>query len=525
MRVGGKQENHEEMIMSQTALIPGVEPFILEPPLASVSFKDARLLEPLHREYTVHQGQTSFLCAPASSVRVPTYMHFEEALKPDLSVQFPGIRNVPSRVTIKQTNNLIRPASRTGVVWHTIGLHGDENHLRFHHINDKANLCDVPPLLRCQVPPLVNFGSTREDIKSESKTSEDTVRQLQQVYERSADYETHWSSELQDEWNDDLKALKMPAELTSVISQNFGIKKWESDEAYERAMKHEGDLAERQRLGEEKYEYRSLGTNDSADTNRSTDYDNGIWSDDEGGNAGFDRGGDHITNEGMRKTQGDRPNDHQERKHWFPWFRAILNEEGWTAVQWVPEGFTPIGMWTPEREAEIRNHPKFPALVALYQVLFSGRSIEELDIDKDPNTAAKWLARAKDFKAPLDCIPESDWQKAIGHYACTVVLNNRGTLKILAPLDAPIADAVTAFNKERQKARRKAIDNARQDAKAKRLGKKATKSLIEECVKRIDEAYDGVLIMSHRGITINDLDDVTPAEVIFSAISRGQPQH
>jgi hypothetical protein len=184
-----------------------------------------------------------------------------------------------------------------------------------------------------------------------------------------------------------------------------------------------------------------------------------------------------------------------------------LNEEGWTAVQWVPEGFTPIGMWTPEREAEIRNHPRFPEQVALYQVFFSGRSIDELDIDKDPNTAAKWLARAKEIRNPLDSIPESERQRAIGHYACTVVLNNRGTLKILAPLDAPVADAVTALENERQKARRKAIDNAKQVAKAKGLGKKATSALIEERVKRIDEAYDGVLIMSHRGITINDLDE------------------
>lgn len=380
---------------------------------------------------------------------------------------------------------VILPASQTGAVWHHIGLHGDEHALRFHHIDDDANLSE-PFILRCEEEPYVNFGSTREDIQAITELGRKYVERLCNDYEmseaanRRVGINPEWTLELQKEWAADINMmLDEPAEIIKVKVE----RKHTTVEQQARASCKEGVL-------EDKAGYCSQ-----------------LFTEDEPGDPGFDRAGDYIANYGQRNTKGDRPNDHQERKHWFPWFRAVLNEEGWTTVDWLPEGFTAIGGRTAEREAEIRNHPKFPAQLALYQVLFSGRSIEELDIDKDPNTVAKWLARAKDFKGPLDCIPGSDWQKAIGHYACTVVLNNRGTLKILAPLDAPIADAVTAFNKERQKARRKAIDNAKQDAKAKGLGKKATQALIDERSKRIEEAYDEVLIMAHRGITINDLDE------------------
>lgn len=245
------------------------------------------------------------------------------------------------------------------------------------------------------------------------------------------------------------------------------------------------------------------------------DYDRHTHSpdDEDDCDAGFEADG--ISYDGMRATVGDSPNDHQERKHWFPFFRAVLNEEGWAYSRWVPEGFTDINGWTPEREAEIRNHPKFPAFVALYQVFFSGRSIEELNINKDPNTVAQWLARAREIKS--DFISDSDRQKSIGHYVCTVILNNRRSSKILAPLGAP-EEAVKALNRERQKSRRKAMDNARQDAKTKRLGKKATDALITESVMRIDKAYEGVLVMEDRGFTIDDLYPVTPADVIFSSI-------
>jgi hypothetical protein len=368
-------------------------------------------------------------------------------------------------------------------VWHHIGLHGDEQHLRFHHIDDGVNLSE-PTVLRCEEEPHVNFGSTREDIQAITELGRKYVERLCHDYEmseaanRRVGINPEWTPELQREWAADINMmLDEPAEIIKV------------------RFKRKHTTAEQQACASRKESV--LG--DKAG------YCSQLFTEDEQGDPGFDRAGDYIANYGQRNTKGDRPNDHQERKHWFPWFRAVLNEEGWTTVDWLPEGFTAIGGRTPEREAEIRNHPKFPALVALYQVLFSGRSIEELDIDKDPNTVAKWLARAKEIKGPLDCIPQSDWQKAIGHYICTIVLNNRGTLKILAPLDAPVADAVTAFKNEWQKARRKAIDNAKQVAKTKGLGKKATKALIAERVKRIDEAYDGVLIMSHRGITINDL--------------------
>jgi hypothetical protein len=494
VRVGGKQQNCEEMFMSQTALIPGFEPLILEPSVVPASFNGARLLQPIPYQ-TIH-GVPIHVYAQKHPCPITSYPSGEQDWV-DVSLRS-WVKSTKTRTSDQNylceyrynryihCKGVILSAAQTATVWQM----------------EPSKVCE-----RDEVPKSFRLD---EDVQAEVDAARDAVRKL------VAEYENDWQTQAEQEQllrshikkaqlHNDLihdspaimcgKLAQPPEELEN--SWNAELRKYD--------LPPEMDFYPPQFV-HKTYDGRERSRNDEDDRD-----------------AGFEADG--ISYDGMRETQGDRPNDHQERKHWFPWFRGVLNEEGWTAVKWVPEGFTAIGGWTPEREAEIRNHPKFPALVALYQVLFSGRSIDELDIDKDSDTTAKLLARAKEIKGPLDSIPESDWQKAIGHYACTVVLNNRGTLKILAPLDGPVADAVTALNKERQKVRRKAIDNAKQDAKARGLGKKAAKALIAERVKRIDQAYDEVLIMEHRGITINDLDDVTPAEVIFSAISRGQPQH
>jgi hypothetical protein len=505
------------------------------------SFRNVCLQQPIPARHTPLQGQMPYIRRPlVEAVReepepvtsAPTHLHFADLSPRPQGIQFRHPVHLKWaaadfervwRFDELMNNNGPRDVVRDGDDW-SHPAHSESTLLPASETADLWHM-EIPPPVPKE-PQRLSFGSTRADVRANIELSRNYVERLRNDYEQSktvnqqAGAEPVWTFELQERWNEDLKVLGMPEEPVYVVTKGFAVKKWESDEAYARAIEHEEDLAERRRLEEEKYAYQSATSEDSADRNQRTDYDDAVWSDDESGDSGFDRAGDHITNDGMRETRGDRPNDHQERKHWFPFFRAILNEEGWTAVEyeWGPEGFTAVGGRTPEHEAEIRNHPRFPELVALYQVLFSGRSIDELGIDKDPNTAAKWLARAKEIRNPLDRIPESERQRAIGHYVCTIVLNNRAMLKVLAPLDAPIADAVAAFNNERQQARRKAIDNAKQDAKAKGLGKKAAKAFIAERVKRIDKAYDGVLIMAHRGITFNELDYVTPADVIFSNI-------
>lgn len=499
--------------MSKIALLPDVEPFIPEPTVASVSFNGARLRQPITYK-TIH-GVPIHIYAQEHPCPSPSYPAPEQRrVEPSLRHWAKSTKGYPTDPNYLckdrcdrhvYCGGVVLPASQTGVVWHLIGLHGDEHRLRFHHIDDDANLSE-PSVLRCEEEPHVNFGSTREDIQATTELGRKYVERLRHDYEmseaanRRVGINPKWTPELQKEWAADIiRVLDKPAEIIKVKVE----RKLAAAEQQARAYSKESVR-----------EYKA-------------GYCSQLFTEDEQGDPGFDRASDYIANYGQRDTKGDHPNHHQERKHWFPFFRAILNEEGWNAIEyeWGPEGFTAVAGRTPEREAEIRNHPRFRELVALYQVLFSGRSIEELDIDKDPNAVAKLLDRAKDIRNPLDSIPESERQKAIGNYVCTIVLNNRAMLKILAPLDAPFAEAATALKKDRLKTRRKAIDNAKQDAKARGLGKNATEALIVERVERIDKAYGEALIMEDRGLTINDLDDPTPADVIFSTISRGQLQH
>ena len=448
--------------MHQTALKSDHERCIFERFVASDLFNGARLLEPIL--YKALHGVPIHVYAQEHPVPAASYPSGDQDWV-DLSLRG-WAKSLKTHTTDQNRlceyrynqyvycKGTILPAAQTATVWQI-----------------------EPPKVRerNEVPESFRLD---EDVQAEVDAAHQAVRKL------VSDYENDWRTQVEHEdlLRGRIKRAERFKDLDS-IHESAAIMSGKLARPSEKPENYWNTELRKYHLPQEIDFYPPRFVHKTSDGHvRSRDDENGR-------DAGFEADG--ISYDGMRETVGDCPNDHQERKRWFPWFRAILNEEGWTYGQWVPEGFTDINGWTPEREAEIRNHPKFPAFVALYQVFFDGRSIDELNIDKDPNTVAKWLARAKEIKG--DYISESDRQKSIGHYVCDVVLNNRRMSKILAPLDGPVEDAVKALNRERQKAQRKAIDNARQDAKAKRLGKKATQALIAESIKRIDKAYEVLL--------------------------------
>jgi hypothetical protein len=189
-----------------------------------------------------------------------------------------------------------------------------------------------------------------------------------------------------------------------------------------------------------------------------------------------------------------------------------LNQEEWRAHD-----------RTPELDEHIKQQPEYERVLNKLLVEFYNVSPSELAAirNQDPNTFSKWLNY--ESHNPSDSITESERKRAEGHYIQTVTLNGRSKLHILTPITEPVEKAVAALARIRRKSELKAADNARQQAKAERLGKKATKELVEAAIAQVTKAFSETFIMRYNPIDFNKLKGESPTDLHFSTISE-EPQ-
>jgi hypothetical protein len=165
-----------------------------------------------------------------------------------------------------------------------------------------------------------------------------------------------------------------------------------------------------------------------------------------------DRFGITISNKGQRETNALRPHDHQQRKDWFPKWKARFNPKN--------------KLWSEITEADIKaviNDPAFLMEIARYRVMFTGERISEV-AEGLPNTLTKQLGRTRElltweqefFRGVRDALKQHN----AGEFALMIYLNNRAELKTLGMVtdsNAKLYRALTKHHRATVKARLKAL--------------------------------------------------------------------
>ena len=148
---------------------------------------------------------------------------------------------------------------------------------------------------------------------------------------------------------------------------------------------------------------------------------------------------------------------------------------------------------TPEQEDRLKNHPSFKQLAAEHEHLFHGASIAEMaeHFGWNPATARKRKSRRKQKPGRFSTL---DWRKAYGSYFCTIHMNGRDELYVLAPSNASWEQALAAFLTQRARVEAVHARRARLRAKRRGLANSTVEKRAQAARQRIRRAWDWVVI-------------------------------